>query len=77
MVCNVRITDTGLQRKLQSSGRVLIRGPSAGGKMVTAKQLGKGVTYFDRENHFEKKYFFKNMYLKCENLDLKKRYSYI
>jgi len=44
-----RISDEELQRKLQASGAVLIRGPKACGKTESAKQLAKSVIHLDRD----------------------------
>jgi predicted AAA+ superfamily ATPase len=44
-----RISDEELQRKLQASGAVLIRGPKACGKTESAKQLAQSVIHLDRD----------------------------
>jgi len=44
-----RISDEELQRKLQASGAVLIRGPKACGKTESAKQLAKSMIHIDRD----------------------------
>ena len=38
-----RITDNELQRKLDSSGAVLVRGPKACGKTESAKQIAGSI----------------------------------
>ncbi len=48
-----RITDKELQRKLNSSGAVLIRGPKACGKTESAKQLARSVLNVDRDEQIE------------------------
>ena len=49
----MRITDTELQRKLQASGAVLIRGPRACGKTESAKQLARSVIHMDRDEQIQ------------------------
>ena len=44
-----RIADLELQRKLDASGAVLIRGPKACGKTETALQLAQSVLHADRD----------------------------
>lgn len=44
-----RIADLELQRKLEASGAVLIRGPKACGKTETASQVAQSVLYADRD----------------------------
>jgi len=44
-----RISDSELQRKLEASGAVLIRGPKACGKTESAKQLAQSVLHVDRD----------------------------
>jgi uncharacterized protein len=44
-----RISDKELQRKLNASGALLIRGPKACGKTESAKQLAKSVLNVDRD----------------------------
>lgn len=44
-----RISDKELQRKLNASGGVLIRGAKACGKTESAKQLAKSVLNVDRD----------------------------
>jgi predicted AAA+ superfamily ATPase len=48
-----RITDDELQRKLQASGAVLIRGAKACGKTESAKQLAKSVIHLDRDEQVQ------------------------
>ena len=44
-----RISDIELQRKLEASGAVLIRGAKACGKTESAKQLAKSIIHIDRD----------------------------
>lgn len=44
-----RISDSELQRKIESSGAVLIRGAKACGKTETAKQFSKSILQVDRD----------------------------
>ena len=44
-----RISDIELQRKLEASGAVLIRGAKACGKTESAKQFARSVIYVDRD----------------------------
>ena len=44
-----RISDIQLQRKLEASGAVLIRGAKACGKTESAKQLAKSIIHIDRD----------------------------
>lgn len=46
-----RLTDTELQRKLDASGAVLIRGAKACGKTESAKQFAKSVIQVDRDEN--------------------------
>ena len=46
---NSRIIESELQRKLHSSGTVLIKGPKSCGKTETAKQFAKSVLEIDRD----------------------------
>ena len=48
-----RISDKELQRKLESSGAVLIRGVKACGKTESAKQLAKSVLNVDRDEQVQ------------------------
>ncbi len=48
-----RISDTELQRKLESSGAVLIRGAKACGKTESAKQLAKSIIHIDRDEQVQ------------------------
>ncbi|MBM3405343.1 MAG: ATP-binding protein [Bacteroidetes bacterium] len=48
-----RITDKELQRKLNASGAVLIRGAKACGKTESAKQLAKSVLNVDRDEQVQ------------------------
>ena len=48
-----RITDDELQRKLQASGAVLIRGAKACGKTESAKQLAQSVIHLDRDEQVQ------------------------
>jgi len=45
-----RISDIELQRKLEASGAVLIRGAKACGKTESAKQLAKSIIHIDRND---------------------------
>ena len=44
-----RIPDSELQRKLEASGAVLIRGTKACGKTESAKQLARSILQVDRD----------------------------
>ncbi len=48
-----RISDNELQRKLNASGAVLIRGAKACGKTESAKQLAKSVLNVDRDEQIQ------------------------
>lgn len=48
-----RIVDTELQRKLEASGAVLIRGAKACGKTESAKQLAKSIIHIDRDEQVQ------------------------
>ncbi len=48
-----RISDTELQRKLEASGAVLIRGAKACGKTESAKQLAKSIIHIDRDEQVQ------------------------
>jgi len=48
-----RISDAELQRKLDASGAVLIRGAKACGKTESAKQLAKSVIHVDRDEQIQ------------------------
>ena len=48
-----RISDIELQRKLEASGAVLIRGAKACGKTESAKQFARSVIYVDRDEQFQ------------------------
>ena len=48
-----RISDIELQRKLEASGAVLIRGAKACGKTESAKQFARSVIYLDRDEQFQ------------------------
>ena len=48
-----RISDKELQRKLNASGAVLIRGAKACGKTESAKQLAKSVLNVDRDEQVQ------------------------
>ncbi len=48
-----RVSDKELQRKLESSGAVLIRGAKACGKTESAKQLAKSVLNVDRDEQVQ------------------------
>ncbi|MBK7212936.1 MAG: ATP-binding protein [Bacteroidales bacterium] len=48
-----RISDKELERKLNASGAVLIRGPKASGKTASAKQLAKSVLNVDRDEQVQ------------------------
>lgn len=48
-----RISDTELQRKLEASGAVLIRGAKACGKTESAKQLAKSIILIDRDEQVQ------------------------
>lgn len=49
MAYKKRLSDNELQRKLNASGAVLIRGPKACGKTESAKQIAKSVLQVDRD----------------------------
>ena len=44
-----RITDAELQRKLEASGAVLIKGAKACGKTESAKQVAKSILHVDQD----------------------------
>lgn len=44
-----RVVDLEIERKLEASGAVLIKGPKACGKTATAKQLAKSVLHLDQD----------------------------
>ena len=48
-----RISDIELQRKLEASGAVLIRGAKACGKTESAKQLAKSIIHIDRDEQVQ------------------------
>ena len=48
-----RLSDIELQRKLEASGAVLIRGVKACGKTESAKQFARSVIYVDRDEQFQ------------------------
>lgn len=48
-----RITDAELERKLNASGAVLIRGPKACGKTESAKQFAKSILQVDQDEQVE------------------------
>jgi predicted AAA+ superfamily ATPase len=48
MVYRGRLSDTELERKLEASGAVLIRGPKACGKTESAKRIAKSILQVDR-----------------------------
>jgi len=48
-----RISDKELQRKLNASGAVLIRGPKASGKTESAKQLARSVLNVDKDEQVQ------------------------
>jgi predicted AAA+ superfamily ATPase len=48
-----RISDIELQRKLEASGAVLIRGAKACGKTESAKQFARSVIYVDRDEQYQ------------------------
>jgi len=51
MLYKNRISDIELIRKLNASGAVLIRGPKACGKTVSAKQLARSILNVDRDEN--------------------------
>lgn len=48
-----RISDAELQRKLEASGAVLIRGAKACGKTESAKQFAKSIIQVDRDEQVQ------------------------
>lgn len=56
MEYNKHISDTELQRKLNASGAVLIRGAKAYGKTESAKQFAKSILNVDRDKQMMPKY---------------------
>ena len=46
-----RIVEIEIERKLNASGALLIKGPKSCGKTETAKQFAKSILQVDRDDH--------------------------